>query len=230
MKQLMRSPPPPALSLAKLTALLLLAVLAVPAGAQTATVTAPGLIGPTACAGTGESQSLLTGSISSVTTTSVTLAHDARDNLYSALRSQLGDGGATSFPLRYRVYNARTGSQTGSQGGFATITSSNPNLVSGSNSPFALTEKTPFYITIYTTASGYGESRPLLRRCFMTGGTYTPANTDINSGSTGCFSITPRTPLDVRNCLCGRSNLAQTMPNQPQHTHQEARTRLGCAN
>ena len=216
--------PPPR----KLTVFLLLAVLAGPVSAQT--VTTPGLVGPPACAGTGESNDPLAGSISAVTTTTVTLSHDARNNLYSELRSRAGDGGATSFPLRYRVYNARTGSQTGSQGGFATITSSNPNLASGTNAPFALTEKTPYYITVYTTASGFGESRPLLTRCFMTGGTYTPSNESGQPGfvantTSGCFSISPLTRLDVRNCLCGRSRIWN---DDTQNT--TARQNLGCAN
>ncbi len=218
---------PALLPSAKLAAVALVAMaMAGPVWAQT-TITAPGLIGPTACVGPGEVNDPLAGMISAVTTSSVTLAYDAHDNLYSTLRSGLGDGGATSFPIRYRVYNARTGSQAGSEGGFATITSSNPNLVSGTNSPFSLNEKTPYYITIYSTASGYGESRPLLRRCFMTGGTYTPTNTTF-PGSTGCFSISPRTPQDVRNCLCGRGNTG-TVGTQS-YNYTSLRPAWGCAN
>ncbi|MCY4166465.1 MAG: hypothetical protein OXF03_10070 [Gammaproteobacteria bacterium] len=45
----------------------------------------------------------------------------------------------------------------------------------------------------------------------MTGGTYTMnvAPGSMEAGgliTSGCFAITPRTPQDVRNCLCGRGN------------------------
>ncbi|MCY4284169.1 MAG: hypothetical protein OXC65_02375, partial [Thiotrichales bacterium] len=214
-------------SIALAAAALVASMMASPVMAQT--ITSPGLIGPTACVGTGETDDPLTGTISAVQPNQVTLAYDARDNLYSALRSQLGDGGATSFPLRYRVYNARTNSQTGSEGGFATISSGSPNLASGNSVSFSLSEKTPYYIAIYSTASGFGESRPLLRRCFMTGGTYTPSNESgqpgfVNNTTSGCFSISPRTPQDVRNCLCGRSSI---WDNATRNT--ETRTALGCA-
>jgi len=39
------------------------------------------------------------------------------------------------------------------------------------------------------------------------GGTYTLNNVFASNGSNGCFSISPLTPLDVRNCLCGRRAL-----------------------
>ncbi len=46
------------------------------------------------------------------------------------------------------------------------------------------------------------------RRCFMTGGSYTIAANPIASGptqgSSGCFTISPLTQQDVRNCWCGR--------------------------
>ena len=202
--------------------------MAAPVAAQT--ITAPGLVGSPACAGQMESSDPLTGSISSVTTTQVMLSIDARNDLYSSLRSRLGDGGATSFPLRYRVYD-KAGTQKGSEGGFATITSGNPNLVATTQTSFALTEKTPYYITVYTTASGYGETWPLLRRCFMTGGTYTPANTIFNSAnpaSTGCFTISPRTPQDIKNCLCGRGNTGNV--GGVSYDYTSIRPNLGCAN
>ena len=67
-----------------------------------------------------------------------------------------------------------------------------------------LTERTPYVVIIYTDFAGHGEDNPFMRDCFMTGGTYTITNLSINNGSNGCFSISPLTPFDARNCLCGR--------------------------
>ncbi|MCY4313811.1 MAG: hypothetical protein OXD44_09000, partial [Gammaproteobacteria bacterium] len=69
--------------------------------------------------------------------------------------------------------------------------------------------------------------------CFMTGGTYTPSNTTFfnpDPSSTGSFTISFLTPLDIRSCLCERSDLSQSggANNRPSHTHQDARTALGC--
>ncbi len=72
--------------------LVLLAVLPAPALAQ-ATLTAPGLIGPVACAGPGETSDPVSGSVSNVSTTSAALLSTAYDNLYSQLRAKAGDGG-----------------------------------------------------------------------------------------------------------------------------------------
>ncbi|MCY4226854.1 MAG: hypothetical protein OXF20_04000 [Gammaproteobacteria bacterium] len=93
-----------------------------------------------------------------------------------------------------------------------------------------LTEKTPYYVTVYTTATGFGESLPLLRRCFMTGSAYTPSNESGQPGfvantTSGCFSISPRTYQDIRNCLCGRSRIW----NDDDRNTAERRN-LGCAN
>jgi len=190
------------------------------------TITAPGLIGPTACVGPGETDNPVSGSVSNVSSTSVTLLSVAYDNLYSALRAQAGDGGPTEFVIQYKVRNARTNAQaaTASAG---RITSGNPNL-NATNLPISsLAAKTPYVYTIETTASGYGESRPLMRRCFMTGGTYTPTNTTF-PGSTGCFSISPLTPQDVRNCLCGRGNTGTVGTQNYDYT--SLRSAWGCAN
>ena len=68
---------------------------------------------------------------------------------------------------------------------------------------YPLAEKTPYFATLYVNVDGLREN-PLDTACFMTGGTYTINNVSIINGSNGCFSISPRTPQDVKNCLCGR--------------------------
>ncbi|MCY4228124.1 MAG: hypothetical protein OXF20_10635 [Gammaproteobacteria bacterium] len=224
MKQLTKLTPPPR----KLTALLLLAVLAVPAGAQT--ITAPGLVGQAACNGPGEVTDIDLGDIS-VNTMSVSFDRTEIINLYSTLRSRSGDGGPNSFPILAKVYNTRTDSQVGSTVTLASINSGFTALISGSNQlANGLTVNTPYTAVVYTTATGFGEARPFLRRCFMTGGTYTPSNESGQPGfvantTSGCFSISPLTRLDVRNCLCGRSRLWN---DNDQNTAQ--RRSLGCAN
>ena len=194
------------------------------------TITAPGLVGQPACAGTGEVTDLVSGTISAVTTTGARLTIPTISNLYSALRSRVGDGGPTSFPIAYKIYNNRTGIRITNEVISQTITTSNPNYNSQPLSLGNLSQRTPYMIVYYTTATGFGESRPLLRRCFMTGGTYTPSNESGQPGfnsqlSSGCFSISPRTFQDIRNCLCGRSRI---WTNDAQNTAQ--RRTLGCAN
>ena len=223
MKRLLNTPP---------TFNLIVALLAVafagPVWAQT--ITAPGLKGQPACAGTGEVDNPLSGSISAVGTNQATLQIDAVSNLYSSLRAQAGDGGPTEFIIQFKAYNAKTNSQQGSIGTFATVNSGSPNLAASTQVPFGLSARTPYYVVVYTTATGFGEARPLMRRCFMTGGTYTPSNESGQSGfvantTSGCFSISPRTFQDIRNCLCGRSRI---WTNDAQNTAQ--RRTLGCAN
>ena len=139
------------------------------------TITAPGLVGQPACAGPGETDNPLSGSVSSITASSVSLNNNAYDNLYSALRAQAGDGGPTSFPLRLYVRNGRTNAVVNNIS-LSTIDSGRPSINRSSTSWSSLSSNTLYVFTIETTASGFGESRPLLRRCFMTGGTYTPSN------------------------------------------------------
>ena len=203
-----------------------LTVPAAPVWAQ-ATITAPGLKGPLACLGTSEVETFDLAEVADVTSTSARLVTKNVNNLYAQLRAQSGDGGPTSFPIRYTYTNAKTG-QKSAVNVITTVDSSNPNF-GGSNPNSSYAMKTPYYFTIYTTASGFGESRPLTRRCFMTGGTYTPSNESGQPGfvpntTSGCFSISPRTYHDVRNCLCGRSRI---WTNDNQNTAQ--RRTLGCA-
>ncbi|MCY4313372.1 MAG: hypothetical protein OXD44_06720, partial [Gammaproteobacteria bacterium] len=213
--------PPPALVLALL-------MLAAPVWAQT--VTTPGLVGTPACARAGETDNPVSGSVSSITASSARVTYQAYANLYGALRTQSGDGGPTLFPIQIHIRNARTNAAFWT-GGAGTRSSGNPNLGSNANQPInGLSSNTAYVYTVETTASGFGESRPLLRRCFMTGGTYTPNNESGQPGfvantTSGCFSISPLTRLDVRNCLCGRSRIWN---DDTQNT--TARQNLGCAN
>ena len=202
-----------------------------PAWAQT--ITAPGLVGQPACAGPGETDDPLSGSVKAITTSGVTINIDAYSNLYGALRAQTGDGGPTLFPIQFYIRDARTGTiVAAATAGGGTRSSGSPNLNATGDLPRSgLNPNTLYVLTVETTASGFGESRPLMRRCFMTGGTYTPTNTVIDNGSTGCFSISPRTPQDVRNCLCGRSGW-WTTGNSTENTarNNATKTSLGCAN
>ncbi len=145
---------------------------------------------------------------------------------YSFLRGRLGgDSSVSEFPLKLRVINSKTGTQV-SETDLGTVTST--NAVARVVNNISVAAKTPYTAIYYADVTGLGLANPINTLCFMTGGTYTPANTNILSGSTGCFSISPRTPFDVRNCLCGQSNLAQTLDDHPKHTHAEARMALGC--
>ena len=213
-------------SIALAAAALVAMVVAAPVAAQT--ITAPGLVGPNACLGVSEVEEFDLAGVADVTANSAKLVIKNVNNLYSQLRASSGDGGPTSFPIRYTYTNAKTGAKSAVIV-IATVDSSNPNF-GGSDPASAFATKTPFYFTVFTTAAGWGESRPLTRRCFMTGGTYTPSNEDGQPGyvantTSGCFSISPRTPQDVRNCLCGRSRIWN---DDTQNT--ETRRMMGCAN
>ena len=195
-------------------------LVAAPVWAQT-TITAPGLKGPQACVGTSDIKRFDLAEVT-ISGSNATFSPKNVTNLYSLLRSEVGDGGPTSFPILYTYTNAKTGQKSAAIR-VTTVDSANPNFSSSSEAA-GYTAKTPYYFTVFARASGFGESRPLTRLCFMTGGTYTPTNTTF-PGSTGCFSISPRTPQDVRNCLCGRSKIWN---NDAQNT--TARQNLGCAN
>ncbi|MCY4154010.1 MAG: hypothetical protein OXF58_01610, partial [Gammaproteobacteria bacterium] len=150
-------------------------MLAGPVCAQ-ATITAPGLKGAAACAGPGESNDPLSGSISSVSTDGAAIEIDAYTNLYSSLRGKAGDGAPSQFPIYYRARDARTNSVAFTSPRLVRITSGVANLGRYANRSISgLTSNTPYVFEVYTSAGGLEDS-PLLKRCFMTGGTYTPAN------------------------------------------------------
>ncbi len=156
--------------------------------------------------GLGETNDPLSRSIASVSQQGANINIDAYTNLHTNLRSRAGDGGTTQFAIHFRARNANTNAVAFTSSRLVRITSSNQNLFRYLNRSISgLSPKTPYVFEVYSSSGGL-ENIPLLRRCFMTGGTYTSTNTDILNGSTGCFTITPRTPQDVRNCLCGRGN------------------------
>ena len=202
MKRLMRLPPPP---LTKLATFFLLALLALPAvvTAQT-TVTSNGRAGQTACMDQAEvnaesfSITEIKPSFIRYTTPAVT---------WTQYTGRLGD---TTPPInvniRATVYDARTETAAVSSVLLANINSSLD--YSGTNTPLiraGLSAKTPYYLEVYADSSGSIPKQVFARRCFMTGGTYTMTVTPNTQGrSSGCFSISPLTQQDVRNCWCGR--------------------------
>ncbi|MCY4167881.1 MAG: hypothetical protein OXE82_06335, partial [Rhodobacter sp.] len=121
---------------------------------------------------------------------------------YSFLRGRIGDGGTvSSFPVHLTITNTKTGGIVG--GLLGTVNSTDTTLTTAMSS-YPLAAKTPYFAELWVDVAGLGKENPLDTACFMTGGTYTITNLSINNGSNGCFSIDNLTPLDARNCLCGR--------------------------
>ena len=179
-------------------------MLAGPVGAQT-TITTSGLLGNFACGGGYSLQrnlSVVGYQDSSITDTNLPFS---LSNIldWTGLRGLLGiaDNPVSSIAISAKVINARTGTTVRTLD-LGTVTSTqNPSYTTTN---VTLTEKTPYVVIMYTDFAGHGEDNPFSVKCFMTGGTYTITNLSINNGSNGCFSISPLTPLDARNCLCGR--------------------------
>ena len=142
--------------LTTLAAALAAMVAAAPVAAQ---VSAPGLVGEPACRGTSEINTFNLAEVTNITANSARFAPKNVNNLYGQLRATAGDGGPTSFPIRYTVHNAKTGARQGPYN-LGTVDSSNPNF-GGSSQNASYPTKTPHYFTIYTTANGFGEARPL---------------------------------------------------------------------
>jgi len=149
--------------------------------------------------------------------------------MYGKLRSVASDGSSLNvFPTRLKVYKARTGAQAGSTKIIATFSQSYRALNTTLNFNLSgLAAKTPYYALVYvdSDSTSCGEGAAITRRCFMTGGTYTPTNTDLANGTNGCFSISSPTGPDIRNCLCGRTALFNDATE-----NSAARCALVCAN
>ena len=178
---------------------------AAPVAAQT-TITAPGLTGQAACvAGNvhrGQPPHINYGAVPNGAGNMMISGNGYGGQItYSFLRGRIGDGGTTSFPVYLTITNTKTGGVVG--GLLGTVNSTDTTLTTAMNS-YPLAEKTPYFATLYADVPGLGVANPLDTACFMTGGTYTITNLSIDNGSNGCFSISPLTPLDARNCLCGR--------------------------
>ncbi len=189
--------------------LLLLAGLAVPVAAQT-TVNSNGREGPTACLSESEVNAANL-PITTLSATSITFTTPAIT--WNEYVGRLGDIPA---PARTRVFHEVFKADT-MQRHSATLA----RLISGgqlntqSITASGLSAKTLYYVETAVQARDADENiiesisdQVFARRCFMTGGTYTIAANPIASGptqgSTGCFTITPLTQQDVRNCWCGR--------------------------
>ena len=183
-------------------------VAAAPGWAQT-TVTSSGREGRTTCVGVAEIDAT-NFPITAMTQNSVTVT--ARAVTWSQVLAPLGDGQApTNALILVRVWTANGTAVDHPTNGLAgTISSSSPTYAGGSVTRSSLSPNTLYYVTLEASPAGR-DAQILGRRCFMTGGTYTMnvAPGSMEAGgliTSGCFAITPRTPQDVRNCLCGRGN------------------------
>ena len=103
------------------------------------------------------------------------------------------------------VFNARTNAVVRQS---AADFGSGFNFAGGSPTILGLAAKTSYYVQVYVRPSGSIPEQVFARRCFMTGGAYTmnkaPGTTHENNFNSGCYSISPLTMQDVRNCWCGR--------------------------
>ena len=204
-----------------LAASLAATVAAAPVAAQT--ITAPGLIGSPACVTQRELADYDVMDIGTITPNSAVIEVKAFNNLYGALGGG-GDGAPSEFSIVYSIHNAKTGSRL-VRAGVRTVNSGSPNLFTNGYTRSGLSPNTLYYASVSVF-----NSTVLARRCFMTGGTYTITNqsTDIaHNGSNGCFTISPRTYQDVRNCLCGRGNTGTVGATNYDYT--SIRPSLGCA-
>ncbi len=103
------------------------------------------------------------------------------DTTYSSLSGKYGDGSPPSneFPLKIKLINTETMASVVKDAG---IVSSTSPTASTSNVNFDVTEKTPYVAIYYADVTRLGEANPEGTLCFMTGGTYTPTNTNIVNG------------------------------------------------
>ena len=210
---------------AKLAAAALVTMLmAGPAGAQT-TVTSNGREGQTTCRGQAEINATNM-PFTALSTTSVTVT--APEITWSQVLAPLGDGQAPANAIISVNVFDQTNTGIGNSGAVATISSSSPTYAGGSVTRTGLSANTLYFVEIDIGIAGR-QGRTFGRRCFMTGGTYT-VPTHVGGQTSGCFAISPRTPQDVRNCLCGRGNNSPRVlglfNNETQN--QALRDSLGC--
>ena len=217
-----------------LAAALVATMTASPVMAQT-TITAPGLTGQAACvAGNihrGQPPHINYGSVPNGAGNMMISGNGYGGQItYSFLRGRIGDGGtASSFPVNLTITNTKTGGVVG--GLLGTVSSTDTTLTTVMNS-YPLAEKTPYFAELWVDVTGLGKANPLDTACFMTGGSYTIGTVSFGTGQTnGCFSISPRTPMDVRNCLCGRppTGMKNTLwQGQTAWDYTSIRNNLGC--
>ena len=190
-------------------------------------MTSSGREGPTTCVGSAEVNAANM-PITALSTSGVTVT--APEVTWSQVLAPLGDGQApVNAVVAVTVSNAPTGSEVGSLGGLGIISSGSPTYAGGSQALSGLAARSLYHVEIYASPAG----RPvqyLARRCFMTGGSYTMAVNPASGQTSGCFSISPRTIQDVRNCFCGRGNNSpRTLGLFTDETQNQAlRDSLGC--
>jgi len=202
MKRITSKYPPPLAKLAAVTAALVALLMTGQGWAQT-TVTSSGREGQTACVGYAEVNAE-NFSITALSTSSMTVM--APQVTWSQVVSQLGDRQApTNSIISVNVFNAKTGASVGNSGAIGTISSLSPTYAGGSVTRTGLAARTLYRVELDAGIPG-GLGQIHARRCFMTGGTYTMAVNPASGQTSGCFSISPRTPQDVRNCWCARRN------------------------
>ena len=200
--------------------------IAAPVAAQT-TVTSSGREGQTACVGVAEIDAANM-PITALSTSSVTVT--VPEVTWSQVLAPLGDGQAPVNAVVYaEVINAQTGVRAGSLDLLGIISSTSPTYAGESRALSGLAARSLYHVEIYASPAG----RPvqyLARRCFMTGGSYTMAVNPAAGQTSGCFSISPRTLQDVRNCLCGRGNNSPRVLGlfTDEMQNQALRDSLGC--
>ena len=200
-------------------------MLAGPAWAQTS-VTSSGREGPTACVGSAEIDAANM-PITALSTSGVTVT--APQVTWSQVIARLGDGQAPANSIiSVNVFNAETGTVVGNSGAVGVISSSSPTYAGGSVTRTGLEARTLYFIEVDAGITGVGQT--LARRCFMTGGSYTMAVDPAAGQTSGCFSISPLTIQDVRNCLCGRGNNSPRVLGlfTDETQNQALRDSLGC--
>ncbi len=211
--------------------LLLLAGLAAPATATAqTTVTSSGREGPTACLGQ-EEVNAANFPITDLSTTSITYTTPAIT--WNEYVGRLGDtpapAGARIF---YEVFGV--GKMERAVATERAILSSGGQVESQSFTSAGLSAKTLYYVETAVVARD-ADNNPVdnipaqvfARRCFMTGGTYTmnvPPGTE--GDNSGCFSISPLTQQDVRNCWCGRKTTLPLFSSTQDNT--DLLNRWGC--
>jgi len=142
--------------------------------------------------------------ITALSTSSVTVT--VPEVTWSQVLARLGDGQAPSNALvAVNVFNAQTGTGAGNSGTVGVLSSSSPTYAGGSVARTGLEARTLYRVDLDASPAG-GTGHILARRCFMTGGSYTMTVSPASGQTSGCFSISPRTIQNVRNCWCGRGN------------------------
>ncbi len=179
-------------------------MLTMPASMAQTTVTSSGRTGEAACL---DKSQVNAGNLPITTLSTTSITFTVPQITWNQYVGRLGDRPAPAQATRYsRVLNARTNSIVGQS---ASGLSSGAVASSFNRNQGGLSAKTLYYADVLVTSAGL-PTQVFARRCFMTGGTYTISANPIASGptqgSTGCFTISPLTVHDVRNCWCGRRN------------------------